>query len=108
VLQDSLVFNFNEVTKLFELCNSNRVYVKKLADFYKTFDTYGEIVHSMLKAVVHNVSCTSNPCQISFDIFFYSEESIILPSSFHTSEVGVTVVCTKPNNFFFKLILLKN
>ena len=70
--QDSLICNLYKVTKLFELCNSNSVYMKKLVDFdHKTFDIDEDIVYSMLKAVAHNVNCTFNSCQNYFNIFFY-------------------------------------
>ena len=107
-LRDSLIFNINKVTKVFEPCNANNVCMKKLVDFYKAYESYGKIICSMLNAVVHNVSCTTNPCQISFNIFFHLEENVIRSSSFQTTEVGVTIICAKPSKLFFKTILLEN
>ena len=75
--------------------------MKEFINFYKAFDAYWQSIHSMLKAVVYDVNCTSDAYKVSFNVIFNFIEYIIMSSSINTAKVSVAIVRTKSNQFIF-------
>ena len=56
-------------SKLFMFGNPNSVNMKEFINFYdKAFYAYWQSIHSMLKAVVYDVNCTSDAYKVSFNV----------------------------------------
>ena len=78
MLQKSLVLNISKIAKPFKFENPNSVNMKEFINFYdKAFYAYWQSIHSMLKAVVYDVNCTSDAYKISFNVIFNFIEYII-------------------------------
>ena len=81
--------------------------MKEFINFYdKAFYAYWQSIHSMLKAVVYDVNCTSEAYKVSFNVILNFIECIIMSSSINTAKVSVAIVRTKSNQFIFKFCLV--
>ena len=106
-LQKSFVLNISKIAKLFKFGNPNSVNVKEFINLCdKAFYAYWQSIHSMLKAVVYDVNCTSDAHKISFNVILNFVEYIIMSSSFNIAKVTVAIVRTKFNQFIPKFCLV--
>ena len=73
--------------------------MKELINFYdKAFYACWQSIHSMLKAVVYDMNCTSDAYKISFNVILTFVEYIIMSSSINTAKLVLQLSAQNPIN----------